>query len=339
MTSRHQDPTGPRPLDPAVSAMLEVRGDGAALRRVLDAVPTTDAAPSAAQREAAWAALSARMYDPSRVPFSDEVPAPLALVRDESPLSVSVKTPSAPSPWWQRAAVAATLVLAVGLGSTWANGSVVYEQAAGSQPRQHALADGSTTWLAPGSRLTVSRRFGWPSWLAPRTRAVALDGEAYFEVQRDGRRFVVTTADSLQVQVLGTRFSVRGAHNGASGRVEVSEGRVAVLAGRARVELAAGEGVSVHDARLRTFTVNTGQVAAWRTGGLAAIDEPLGGVLAELARRFGVAIDVEPSVDVSPTVSLFYADAPAIDVILADLCTAQGLRFEKTSRGFRVVAP
>lgn len=319
--------------------MLEARADGGALRRVLDVVPATDANPSTAQREAAWAGLSARLSDASRVPYVNDVPAPLELVRDDAPSGATAHTTAAPPASWRRLAVAASVVLAVGVGATWANGNRVYEQAAGGAPQPQQLADGSAAWLTPGSRVTVSRRFGWPSWLAPRTRLVHLEGEAYFEVQRDGRRFVVATADSMQVQVLGTRFAVRGARDGLRGRVEVSEGRVAVVAGRARVELSAGEGVNARDGRLQPFAVNAAQVAAWRTGGLAAVDEPLGGVLAELARRFAVSIEIDSAVDVSPTVSLFYADAPAVDVILADLCTAQGLSFEKTSRGFRIIAP
>jgi hypothetical protein len=35
-------------------------------------------------------------------------------------------------------------------------------------------------------------------------------------------------------------------------------------------------------------------------------------------------------------VSLFYPSMPAITVVLADLCTAQGLRFERTSRGYHL---
>jgi hypothetical protein len=41
-------------------------------------------------------------------------------------------------------------------------------------------------------------------------------------------------------------------------------------------------------------------------------------------------------VDAQATVSLFYPVAPRVDVVLSDLCTAQGLTYERTSRGFRV---
>jgi ferric-dicitrate binding protein FerR (iron transport regulator) len=75
------------------------------------------------------------------------------------------------------------------------------------------------------------------------------------------------------------------------------------------------------------------RVGAWRQGGLAALDEPLRDVLAELTRRYGTEIVLEGDVAGDALVSLFYPQAPALDVVLADLCTAQGLRFRQTSRG------
>lgn len=356
--SDHRDtPGASAPIDPAIAALFEARADGADLRRVYDAVPTTDAAPSDAQRRAAWDRLSARLHDRARTPYTDEVKPPLELVRgagaleatasiahngDEAAIAAAVAPRRAERGRALRRtrwlAAAASLVVAAGSGWVWGNAPVVYAVPTGASPQQVVLADGSSAWIAAGSQLSVVRRFAWPDPLAPRERRVQLDGEAYFEVQRDGRRFVVGAGD-LRVQVLGTRFSVRSAQGAVPARVEVSEGRVAVQVAGDRDELAAGEAATVRDGRLRRRSVMTERVATWRTGGLAALDEPLAAVVAELERRFAVSIAVDEAVDLSPTVSLFYADMPAVDVVLADLCTAQGLGFTKTSRGYRIVAP
>jgi ferric-dicitrate binding protein FerR (iron transport regulator) len=313
------------------------------LQAVLDAMPATDAGVGNAQRDAAWQRLRARLHDPARVPYTDDVKAPIELVRDEAPVhtgdspapQVAISAPERRSALW--VAAAAAVVLAAG-ASTYAAGTRSYSVPRGSAPQQVALADGSTAWVSPGSRIQVSRRLGWPALLAPASRTVALDGEAYFDVRRDGRPFAVE-ASQVQVQVLGTRFAVRGASASASARVEVTEGRVAVTAGGQRVLLGAGEGVSWRAGSLQQRSFDAARVATWRTGGLAALDEPLGDVLAELARRFDVEITVDRDVNAGAIVSLFYPSMPAVDVVLGDLCTAQALVFERTSRGFHIGRP
>lgn len=362
MSMMRDDSGALRAIDASLEAALESRLDGAALRRVYDAVPATDAPRSAVEHEAAWAKLRGRLHDPRRTPFTDEVKAPVELVRDTpgpasapavlSPEGVTAPARSAapavspaafPAPAasrgaWRWLAVAASVVVVAGAGLVWANTPLVHEVEAGAAPQSRLLADGSTVWLAPGTQLSVSRRDGWPAPFAPAERAVRLTGEAYFEVARDGRPFVVRAPD-VEVRVLGTRFTVRSGLGRAAARVAVSEGRVAVVADGRREELTGGQAVAVQAGAMRRLRVAPAQVGAWRTGGLAALDEPLGDVLDELARRYGVEITVDQQVNVAPTVSLFYAAAPSVDVVLGDLCTAQGLGFERSSRGYRVVQP
>jgi ferric-dicitrate binding protein FerR (iron transport regulator) len=178
-------------------------------------------------------------------------------------------------------------------------------------------------------------------------RDVRLQGTAFFVVQRDGRAFTVHTPDAA-VRVLGTRFEVRSTDGSAAStgtRVAVEEGRVAVTAAgaaRARghaVELRAGDRVTVTKGAVEASAVRrvaVDRVASWRTGGLAALDEPLDAVLAELSRRFGVDITHAPDIDGAVSISLFYPDMPPLDTVLADLCTAQGLAFERTARGYHI---
>ncbi|MCE2902104.1 MAG: FecR family protein [Gemmatimonas sp.] len=321
-------------LDVTLRAALQAHADGDALRAVYEAIPVEPQASGDAlrQRDAAWARLEARLHDPARVPFVDDVTPVLSLVKDE-PATPLVASPARWPRWaWS---IAATLVLAIGGVMGW--GAMPIEQgvARGAPARRERLPDGSALWLSSGSRVTYARRMGWPAALRSRDRIVRLEGEAFFEVARDGRAFRVLTTDA-EVQVLGTRFDVRAASGVSGTRVEVEEGRVAVATSAARIELGAGQGTVVRPSGLARREIPAPRVAVWRRGGLAALDEPLGDVLAELSRRFDVSIDVDSSVERRATVSLFYPAAPRVDVVLGDLCTAQGLRFERTSRGFRV---
>jgi hypothetical protein len=156
-----------------------------------------------------------------------------------------------------------------------------------------------------------------------------------FAVARDGRPFIIRTPDAT-VQVLGTRFEVRAAEGQHGSRVQVEEGKVAVTAGRGRLVLTAGQGARVTPEGLQPQPVARQGVATWRTGGLAALDEPISAVLEELARRFSVEITTDATVDARATVSLFYPTVPGVERVLSDLCAAQNLSFIRTSRGFRV---
>lgn len=66
------------------------------------------------------------------------------------------------------------------------------------------LADGTTVWVNGKSTLTFPNRF------SSRTRNVELDGEAYFDVQKNPeKQFIVSTAHQSAIKVLGTKFNVK----------------------------------------------------------------------------------------------------------------------------------
>ncbi len=367
MTEKHA-PAGSTAFDGALAA----HPDGAALQRVWHALPhavrLTGAEPSADERAAAWSRLRTTIDDPSRAVCTSDVTAVLEISRDDAPergpreARVARRVPGAPTrrapaagsaQTWRIAAIITAMVTAGGAGVravplTYEGGVAAGTAAAdrvGVPVRQVRLADGSDVWLAPGSRLSVPRAMGWHDWVRTSSRSVRLSGRAFFSVQRDGRAFEVQTTDAT-VRVLGTRFDVRSATSVSGTQVMVEEGRVSVASTRstgagadAAVELHAGQQVIVARGALPASAIRTipiARVASWRTGGLAALDEPLDAVLSELATRYGVEITHEPTVDVTVNVSLFYPAAPPIGTVLGDLSTAQGLTFQRTSRGYHL---
>ncbi len=363
----HNSPLSrPRELD----ATLKSRADGESLATVWDALSTPtvrNPAPTDAERGAAWARLRATLTDPARQPYTTDVPAPLTLVDDLDDDALSEDDVRAPLPTVLPLAPAATvkrtnriprwlaaacLVAVPALGVAGVSAvprrydAPAATGAVAAAPRMVRLEDGSTVWLAPGSTLSVPRALGWPSVLRSASRTVVLTGRGFFTVARDGRTFTVRTSDA-QIRVLGTRFDVRGPAGTWGTQVMVEEGQVAVSAaarddarGNAggTVELRAGQRAVVgRDGATPLVTaVSPERIASWRSGGLAALDEPLGAVLDELAHRAGVEITRAGDIDEVAAVSLFYPSMPAITVVLADLCTAQGMQFERTSRGYHL---
>ena len=94
------------------------------------------------------------------------------------------------------------------------------------------LADSSRVVVSPGSELKA--RMG-------KERQVALRGEAYFEVERDGSRPFIVEAGELRVTVLGTGFEVTAYDTAATALVRVRHGSVSVVANGDTVVLATGE--------------------------------------------------------------------------------------------------
>ena len=349
------DPTH-APLPPALLDALAQRPDGRELGAIWHSLPTaaaaSDDAAARARRDVAWRSLAERILDPARVPTSrtDEPAPPIALLHDSD---ADVRAPAAgrvsaqasqasarrgvPSQLWR---VAAALTLLLGGTAVWQAAPQELTVAAGAKPETVTLSDGSRVTLAPGAHVRVAR--GFRAWYGARLteRTVRLTGEAFFDVTHDGRSFTVETSDAV-VRVLGTHFDVRSATTTAGTRVLVEEGSVRVHGREGSMPaltLTAGDAaiIGARGAAERLSVASIARATNWRTGGLAVVNEPLGDVLAELARRAGVEITLEHSVAAEATVTLFYAEAPSLERVLADLSAARALHFTRTSRGFRV---
>jgi transmembrane sensor len=115
-----------------------------------------------------------------------------------------------PRPFWHpgRWLVAATVTLALLAGGWFFRKPLLYQTitTGSDQLRSLSLPDGSTVAINSNSSLTLPRiGYGWFS------RRVALKGDAVFDVKHlsTHQPFVVQATDGLEVEVLGTVFSVR----------------------------------------------------------------------------------------------------------------------------------
>lgn len=110
---------------------------------------------------------------------------------------------------WTRIAAVLLLLLGIGYGiGSWRENSVqdviIQNQlitAKGSKGR-FTLPDGSVVWLNSETKLT------YPSQFASDKRLVTLEGEAYFEIEKDMKKPFIVQAGEIDVEVLGTCFNV-----------------------------------------------------------------------------------------------------------------------------------
>ena len=187
---------------------------------------------------------------------------------------------------WAVAAIAAGLLIAVGVGADLpqrldANVRADAATATG-EIRRLDLPDGSTVQLNTDSAIAI--HFG-PDGIGARGVRL-LRGEAAFEIAKDpDRPFMVAAGDGVS-RVLGTVFTVRMSSRGASvtlleGRVAVSVnggGQETVLSPNQRVRYDGRRGLGAVEA------VDPQSASAWRRGKLVFHDQPLGDVIDELNR-------------------------------------------------------
>ncbi len=170
----------------------------------------------------------------------------IAVCRDDRPsppLAPAARARWHPGGWGaiRGAALAASLVLAVGLGIPGINPGTAPRQAA--EGRVVKLRDGSVARLGQGGRIAFEMSDGI-------RKVVLLAGDARFEVAKDRSRPFVVRSGDVYAQATGTVYSVR--RTGATGgTVRVDEGSVMVWSGDERdqaVLLRAGGSITLEPA-------------------------------------------------------------------------------------------
>ena len=336
-------------LPPDLAAALTdvPEADHAPLARLWSLATPPDApAPDAARRDAVWARIEAARHDAARHErlHHERAPPPPRPSRVAAHYERPAVAPAAPRARWTRRAILALpgLVVLAATAFWWQRPVVV----AGQAGRVQVLADGSTVVLAEGAEVRYARR-------AP--RAVALTGEATFEVVHDaGRPFTVTTPNA-RVEVLGTLFTVSSASH-ADTRVSVTRGRVAVEArnadtgdvvaatggaaarGAARVVLGAGQQTRVAGtgaAGIRVEAPTMGQPLA--AGPIHVDGMPLGQLVDTLGQRYGVTIRLPDTLRSRPW-TLHLDGLPVLDDALNAVTLPNGLTWRRDAAGVVVVS-
>ena len=139
--------------------------------------------------------------------------------------------------------IAASVILVAGLGITWLIWvfNILHKRNEVAQTGQNVLID----TLSDGSVITLNKRSSitYPSKFKGNTRAIALKGEAFFNVAPDKKKPFIISVNDVQVTVVGTSFNIKS-ENGNT-EVVVETGIVRVTRSGKTVELNAGEKVVI----------------------------------------------------------------------------------------------
>lgn len=149
------------------------------------------------------------------------------------------------------------------------------------QTAKVSLPDGTKVQLNACSSLTFPHHFNENG-----TREVALNGEAYFEVNHDESHPFLIHAHEFKVKVLGTKFNVRSYPN-ETHRVALSEGIVRVEQGNQQIYLKnpADAAVIQHN-KMTQEIADMDQALSWLNGEFYFDGQDLREIMAEIGRWY-----------------------------------------------------
>jgi len=195
------------------------------------------------------------------------------------------------------------------------------------------LVNRTTLTLAPATAVTVT------------TQGITVIGEVYVDVApHAGRPFLVRTRTAL-VRVLGTRFAVRQYANESRSRIVVEEGRVTLspVVPRPRTRgthtvIAAGMVAVVSDSGVMVSSdVPTRAYTSWARGTIIFDHTALRDVAMELARVYGVTIQITDTTLARQTVGLEVSLAQdSLGRVLESLCSVVGAHYTRDTHTYLI---
>ena len=165
--------------------------------------------------------------------------------------------------------------------------------------------DKAQVTFSDGSRVVVnsSTRIDFPKTFRNQKREVFLEGEAYFEVKHDPVRPFIVHNKEVEIEVLGTKFNVRGWQEDDQTEVVVENGKVSVKTfdetanDMAEAILTKGTFTTVqHGSAPSTVQkVDVKNKLVWLSGGLHFDKTPFWRVIQDIERRFNVTVKIQNS--------------------------------------------
>ncbi len=184
------------------------------------------------------------------------------------------------------AAVAVLIAVAIWVIMPKGGGEVISTQ---DQVVVNTLPDGSQVSLNQFASIAIESEFDG------RERRLKLEGDAFFEVERNPEKPFIVDANEVEVKVLGTAFYVDSRSELPTIEVIVQSGTVEVSAADQSIILTAGEtGVYEKSTKLLSKASSEDEnFLAWKTDILVFDNERLDIVIRDLNRKFHANIEMD----------------------------------------------
>jgi ferric-dicitrate binding protein FerR (iron transport regulator) len=161
----------------------------------------------------------------------------------------------------------------------------------GNKRIEVVLPDSSRVWLNKESELAYEKAF------SSTERNVKLEGEGFFEVQKNPKRPFIIQTGNVQTKVLGTSFNLRNYPAEPNIDLVVATGRVSFKAKTSEDEaiVTPGNGASISKTnnQLSKYRIANNNAWSWKSGRLRFDNKPLKEVLRDLERGYGIDLNLQ----------------------------------------------
>ena len=188
------------------------------------------------------------------------------------------------------------------------------------------LADGTSVWLSPRSKIKVPNEF------KQNNRIVELDGEGFFEVTKNAEQPFIVKTKQYNVKVLGTRFNVFAYSEKSRFETCLVEGSVLVYDKDNESDglyLKPNEKVSLENNRLVKSVSDFNNERYLESGVFSFQSKPFIEILEYLSLWYGIRFDVNRSVAIYRKISGKFRQSDEVDNILKALQGAHSFSFKR----------
>lgn len=178
----------------------------------------------------------------------------------------------------------------------YANGKISYQATAGVVelaynelivPRAGecfiSLEDGTRVWINSDSRLKYPVKF------TGEERKVYLEGEAYFEVVKDAKPFIVNTGLG-DIKVLGTSFNVKAYQEEDQMAATLVSGKICYAGVRTLLVNPGEQVIALADGSVNKLVVEVEEFVGWKDGVFVFKNQRLEDIMNDLARWYDVKV-------------------------------------------------
>lgn len=156
------------------------------------------------------------------------------------------------------------------------------------QRAEVTLGDGTKVWLNAKTKLIYPEKFSAAS------RDVYLDGEAYFDVEKDEKRPFVVKTEKYDIKVLGTEFNVMAYEGSGSFHTSLIEGSVEIQSPEKKslCVLQPNNMAYLTNDALKTMPISDYNFLLWKEGIIYFDNETVQDIMKKLELYFDIKINV-----------------------------------------------
>lgn len=206
--------------------------------------------------------------------------------------------------------------------------------------RSNPAGQKSIVDLPDGSRihLNANSEIEFPKEFSNNIRLVSLTGEAFFEIEKESRPFIVQSGET-KIKVLGTSFNVNKKENGSL-YVALVTGKVTVdTQDGSRMTLEPNEMLVIEDGgRFQKTGFDPKEVIGWKDKYLVFKTSSLPEVRRKLEQWYGVKIELKGDFDKKWTYSGIYKDE-MLENVLRGICMTSGMNYKIDKKHITLTSP